>query len=177
MLQVQKDLLTCLDISNPVRPFSNCKTWSDLVLKEFLAQGELEKAAGLPISPNMDAAANQSHTQLSFTRLIVQPLFESLLELFPRTLSLIDLIVDNTRQWGGVDAPKSKRNEERVTSKKPSLPISFSEKKTVDVFSRRMSLAAGTIEIPDSLQKFFAKGSKPTRNSLRRELQSISETI
>ncbi len=148
----------------------NCKKWSDLVLQEFLHQGELEKAAGLPISPNMDPTqVNQAQTQLSFTQLIVQPLFECLLELFPKTLSLMDLIVDNIRQWGGVEVPyvpRRRATEEKPKGKKSLGAAPVVPKKPSDS-SRRISLAAGTIEIPESIQKFFSKGQRPSRQSLR----------
>ncbi|KAJ3373241.1 Calcium/calmodulin-dependent 3',5'-cyclic nucleotide phosphodiesterase 1B [Kappamyces sp. JEL0680] len=162
-------ILHAADISNPVRPFINCKKWSDLVLQEFLAQGELEKQAGLPISPNMDpASVNQAQTQLSFTQLIVQPLFECILELFPRTLSMMDLIVDNIRQWGGFEMPvavKSRRaTDDRVKVKKSSLAAP--PKRASEGSSRRLSLAAGTIDIPDSLQNYFKSKGKG-RTSLR----------
>jgi hypothetical protein len=152
-----------LDISNPVRPYICCKKWSDLVMEEFRKQGELEIENGLPLSPNMDPSTdNQSQVQLTFTQVIVQPLFECFVDLFPRTLALMDLIVDNIRQWGGYAPPvnKTKRFSEDKRKKHSFNP----PKRHSDTTTRRVSLAAGTIDIPDSVQKYF---KSKQRNSLR----------
>ena len=128
-------------------------------------------AAGLPISPNMDPTTiNQTQTQVSFTRLIVQPLFESMFDLFPRTVSLMDLIVDNLRQWGGIDLPpvaKHRRGAEEKGRKKLAMLAAPSQKKSSEG-GRRLSFAAGTVEIPEALQKLLTKSAKPTRKSLRK---------
>ena len=42
------------DITNPCREWSVCQRWTDLVFREFYAQGDLERKMGLPISPLMD---------------------------------------------------------------------------------------------------------------------------
>jgi hypothetical protein len=44
------------DLSNPSRPFPLARRWAELVVAEFLAQGEREAAAGLPVSPMCDKA-------------------------------------------------------------------------------------------------------------------------
>ncbi|KAJ3255395.1 hypothetical protein HK103_006314 [Boothiomyces macroporosus] len=115
-----------------------------------------EKLNGLPISPNMDSTQmDQNQTQITFTQLIVQPIFECYYDLFPRTLSLMDLIADNMKQYGAIfiTNPNVKR---RVTDEnvKPKKPISA---RSSDGGSRRMSMAAGTFEIPDSVQKYLAR--------------------
>ncbi|KAJ3275472.1 hypothetical protein HDV01_000299 [Terramyces sp. JEL0728] len=145
-----------VDISNPVRPYLICKKWSSLVNEEFLNQGNLEKLNGLPISPNMDSSQmDQNQTQITFTQLIVQPIFECYYDLFPRTLSLMDLIADNMKQYGAIfiTNPNVKRRvtDENVKIKKPISARSS------DGGSRRMSMAAGTFEIPDSVQKYLAR--------------------
>lgn len=43
--------LKCADISNPCRPWSVCKSWSERVCTEFFRQGDLERALQLNISP------------------------------------------------------------------------------------------------------------------------------
>lgn len=47
-------LLHSADISNTCKPFVISKRWSDLLLEEFLSQGDLEKEFCMPISPFMD---------------------------------------------------------------------------------------------------------------------------
>jgi cAMP-specific phosphodiesterase 4 len=48
-LTLLKSFLHAADISNPNRRWALSKKWSDLVLQEFLFQGDLEASAGLPI--------------------------------------------------------------------------------------------------------------------------------
>lgn len=131
-------------------------------MQEFFKQGEMEKAANLPISPNMDPnQTNQKQIQLTFTQVIVQPLFECYVELFPSTLTFMDLILDNTRQWGGYvspDTPRRRLTEDRGKGKKASITVPL-KKRSSDGNTRRVSLAAGTIDIPEAVQKFFSKKS------------------
>jgi hypothetical protein len=132
-------------------------------MQEFRKQGEAEIKNQLPISPNMDPLeSNQSQVQLTFTQVIVQPLFECYVDLFPKTLALMDLIVDNIRHWGGYAPPvaKAKRlSEDKRKKQSFNAPKRYSDSNT-----RRVSLAAGTIDIPDSVQKYF---KTKQRNSLR----------
>ncbi|KAJ3320897.1 hypothetical protein HDV06_004793 [Boothiomyces sp. JEL0866] len=144
-----------LDISNPVRPFLICKKWSSLVNEEFLNQGNLEKLNGLPISPNMDSSQmDQNQTQITFTQLIVQPIFECYYDLFPRTLSLMDLIADNMKQYGAIFITNS-NVKRRVTDENVKIKKPISARSSDG--GRRMSMAAGTFEIPDSVQKYLVR--------------------
>jgi len=153
-------ILHAADVSNPVRPFVICKKWSDLVMEEFEMQGEQELKHGYPLSPNMGKNVDQSQSQIQFTRLIVQPLFEVMMELFPKTIVFMDLCSDNIRQWSGENAATPSRR------KKSSA---LRNRKVFQSDPRRLSLSAGTVEIPDQLQKFFSsKSIKPVhRNSFR----------
>lgn len=46
------------------------------MLEEFFAQGDRERAAGLPVSPMMDrAATSHALSQINFIEFIVAPLF------------------------------------------------------------------------------------------------------
>jgi hypothetical protein len=105
----------------------------------------------------MDSDDNsQAQIQLTFIQVIVYPLFDCFLDLFPNTLSIMDLIVDNIRQWGGyAPAPNlGRRNgDDRFKVQKASI-VSNSRRSEG---SRRVSLAAGTIEIPDHVEKFISK--------------------
>jgi 3'5'-cyclic nucleotide phosphodiesterase len=132
----------------------------------------MEVEAGFPISPNMDPASiNQTQIQLSFTRLIVQPLFETLFDLFPRSASLMELVIDNLRQWGAVDIPVIFTRHRRATEEKSRIkkhtPLIVPTPKRASEGGRRLSFAAGTVEIPEAIQKLLTKSGKPSRNSLR----------
>ena len=46
--------MKCADINNPTKKLRNCKKWTDMIMKEFFAQGEEEKRLGLKVSMFMD---------------------------------------------------------------------------------------------------------------------------
>ena len=69
----------CADVSNVARPLSVSQKWTDLVMHEFFAQGDLEREKGLPVTPIMDrTSANTARVQLGFIDVITRPLFLSL---------------------------------------------------------------------------------------------------
>ncbi|KAJ3371369.1 hypothetical protein GGF31_003292 [Allomyces arbusculus] len=97
-------LLACIlhaaDISNTVRPWSLCKRWSDLVLAELFAQGDAERALGLPISPNTDrATCRQARFSLDFSDIIIHPFFALLADAVPGTCGLLDQLAENRSLW------------------------------------------------------------------------------
>ena len=103
-VQQRQQLCNCLlhaaDISNAVKPWTICKRWSDLVVQEFFRQGDIEKAQGLPVSPNMDRGQhNQPQISLGFGDFVVQPYFEVLAELLPRAIPVLDSLSSNREQW------------------------------------------------------------------------------
>lgn len=75
------------DISNPARPRLLAEKWTDLVLEEFFAQGDLERTHGYPISPLCDRHTVQRATsQVGFCKYVVIP-----------ALSVLDKLFDVTR--------------------------------------------------------------------------------
>ena len=46
--------IKCADISNTTRPWATSSRWSQLVCQEFFAQGDAERALGLPVAPLND---------------------------------------------------------------------------------------------------------------------------
>ena len=51
---ILKVCLHAADISNPAKPWDYYNQWTDRVLQEFHAQGDLEKSIGVPVSPGFD---------------------------------------------------------------------------------------------------------------------------
>ena len=81
---IMKSLLHAADISNPCRSWESCKRWSGLVIQEFFAQGDLEKAEGLVVSANMDRdVTDQAQLSLDFADLIVSPFIFALATIMP----------------------------------------------------------------------------------------------
>ena len=77
----QQDFINFLvhtaDISNPAKTFDVYSKWTDLVLSEFFAQGDLEKSEGLPISFLCDRSTTSvPKSQIGFINSIVWPLFK-----------------------------------------------------------------------------------------------------
>ena len=116
-------------------------------MKEFEIQGEREKKLGLAVSPNMGPCSEeqQREIQITFIQIIVQPLFESFHELFPKTGMLLDLIIENLSQWGGQYQPSSPHKP----AKSPKKGYVSSPMKTGR--TQRLSSAAGIIDIPESM--------------------------
>jgi len=64
------------DISNPAKPWSSCKKWTNMLFEEFFAQGDLERQQGLPISYLMDRhTVNIARSQIGFIDVIISPAF------------------------------------------------------------------------------------------------------
>lgn len=68
--------LSCLaDAALMASRLGMCR-WSVRVLEEFFAQGDRERAAGLPVSPMMDrTSTSHALSQINFIEFIVAPLF------------------------------------------------------------------------------------------------------
>ena len=102
-LVVAKTLLHCADISNPGKVWPVSKAWSDRVTLEFLLQGDREREAGLPVSPNMDrATTNQAKMSLGFIDFIVAPLFIALTNLLPEACQVCSEIDQNRTHWHSI---------------------------------------------------------------------------
>ncbi|KAL5037641.1 hypothetical protein RTP6_005042 [Batrachochytrium dendrobatidis] len=207
-------ILHAADISNPARPFNLCRKWSDLVVQEFFNQGDLERQKNLPLSPNMDRdTMNQAQIQMAFTDFIVRPYFETLAEIFPRMVTLTDIIYENAREWDNllpavfsesVASPEclTTCNETDMSASGSSgregkmgtmdslagigstshgysnslttvkRKISFEEVVQGGLGGmcngRRLSMAAGTVEIPDTIDRIFnrLRSRNPNQNQM-----------
>ncbi|KAJ1924385.1 hypothetical protein IWQ60_005227 [Tieghemiomyces parasiticus] len=93
-------VLHAVDIFNPVLPWKMCKRWSDVMIQESFRQGDLEKLHNFPITPSMDRTrSDQCQISLDFAHLIVKPFFESLAYLFPFNGFVLDSLNSNVKQW------------------------------------------------------------------------------
>jgi hypothetical protein len=92
-------LLHAADISNMARPWLISKQWSDLIVQEFFAQGDEEKRLKMTISPGMDRQmCSQQSISLKFHQLIL-PFFESLVNIIPKSKTLVHYLVANRLHW------------------------------------------------------------------------------
>lgn len=95
-----RSILHAADISNPAKTWETSKRWSDLVVQEFFAQGDLEKEQTLPVSMNMDRSTGyQDEISLNFCDFIVAPFFFTLAKAFPKLGKAISYLETNRLQW------------------------------------------------------------------------------
>lgn len=74
----------CADVSNPCKPTPMYLEWATRVMNEFWHQGDLERDAGMAISPMCDRhTVTLDKCQSSFMDFIVEPLYMTFAELVP----------------------------------------------------------------------------------------------
>lgn len=147
-------LLHGADISNTVRPWSVCKKWSDLVVEEFFRQGDAERLHGLQISPGMDREeSTQVDISLQFGDLVVGPYFELFAELLPNAQSFVEALAENRGHWESISQQPEPTPATLTTHEAPRrdrLSVSsYGSGKTYPTGGRRVSVAAGTLTLPD----------------------------
>ena len=49
-----QNMIHCADLSNPTKPLSLYRQWTDRIMQEFFEQGDIERELGLDISPMCD---------------------------------------------------------------------------------------------------------------------------
>ncbi|KAI8384745.1 uncharacterized protein BYT42DRAFT_612424 [Radiomyces spectabilis] len=150
-------LLHAADISNTVRPWPICKQWSDRIVAEFFRQGDAERAAGLPVSPGMDRfCAVRETMSVNFGDVVVKPYFEALTQLLPEADVFLAILTDNRDQWHQLQEGPSIfmpccHVYERQFPKGLCNPNRHPN-------GRRVSVAAGTVTIPNYLCQTRPKG-------------------
>ena len=66
-----KILLHTADVSNPAKQWSIYLGWTTRIMSEFFAQGDMEKEAGIPVTPIFDRDLN-----IPLPKLQVSPYFK-----------------------------------------------------------------------------------------------------
>jgi hypothetical protein len=100
---ILRSILHAADISNPAKAWNISKKWSDLVVQEFFAQGDVEKAEQLPVSMNMDRSRSfQDEISLNFNDFMVAPFFFALLNALPKLEKAVRHLESNRRQWNSI---------------------------------------------------------------------------
>ena len=104
----QQDILNfflhCSDISNPTKKNDIYLKWTDLVIKEFHIQGDLERKENLPISFLCDRNNfNLPKSQIGFITNILFPCFSLLVMLAPKLNYSLKNLDDNLKKWQELD--------------------------------------------------------------------------
>mmetsp|Transcript_66157 Transcript_66157/g.138188 ORF Transcript_66157/g.138188 Transcript_66157/m.138188 type:complete len:580 (-) Transcript_66157:102-1841(-) len=111
---LQGMLLHSADIGNMGKTIPLADKWTKLLRQEFHAQGDLEKASGLPISPLCDRAAGKfASSQVGFIQFIVQPTFDVLSALSSSVEEVVvSQITANLNLWSQRKADEIAEEEE-----------------------------------------------------------------
>jgi hypothetical protein len=103
------------DVGNPCHPWKICSKWAWLVLDEFFAQGDQEKALGIPVQMLNDRdKVNKPNSQIGFIEFLVTPLITSAVKLFPALYELSDNLGENLQKWEEVWKQESAPMEEEA---------------------------------------------------------------
>lgn len=133
------------DITNPCREWGVCSRWTDLLFREFFAQGDLERASNLPISFLMDKRiTNIADSQVNFINFIIEPSFSEFGKLCKGVLqevrpgpsrSLFANMRQNKRTWDSLKSVFEQYREQSAILD-PELHLDS----TLDIGSMHLSL-------------------------------------
>ncbi|CAI2387800.1 unnamed protein product [Moneuplotes crassus] len=88
------------DISNPTKPWSICKKWTDLLFIEFFNQGDKERELGMEISFLMDrTTTNVAKAQDGFIKNLIRPAFCILEKVLPELSLNLKYMDENVEKW------------------------------------------------------------------------------
>eukprot|EP00442_Polarella_glacialis_P045309 CAMPEP_0115148812 /NCGR_PEP_ID=MMETSP0227-20121206/64093_1 /TAXON_ID=89957 /ORGANISM="Polarella glacialis, Strain CCMP 1383" /LENGTH=661 /DNA_ID=CAMNT_0002558911 /DNA_START=60 /DNA_END=2046 /DNA_ORIENTATION=+ len=106
-------LLHGADIGNPMKPWKLCEMYAHACLDEFFAQGDMEKAAGVPVQMLNDREkVNRPNSQVGFIEFVICPMCESLVNLFPQLDHLAEDLAVNVTKWSQLWIDEAQPSEE-----------------------------------------------------------------
>jgi hypothetical protein len=123
-----KILLHAADLSNPVRPYPQCKRWSKRISAEFNAQVAKEEELGLPVLGFMITKDEKSlcKNELGFSSFVVGPMWRNLAGIFPSIQPLIEQLDSNLTEWKRELDEATAREEAEVSESAPAVSTSTS---------------------------------------------------
>lgn len=93
-------LIKCADISNVARPFHWGTKWAELLVQEFISQGDLEKQMGLPVLPMNDRTkVVLEDSQINFIKFVALDLFQNVANVLNEIEFAADQMKKNLRRW------------------------------------------------------------------------------
>jgi hypothetical protein len=102
--------MKCADLGHLALSWDQHITWVEKLEAEFFAQGDMEKAQGLPVSFLMDRdKPGASSTQVGFFNFMVLPLFRSLGRATRLATPMLVAVEANYRRWCSVQPAKERR--------------------------------------------------------------------
>ncbi|KAG0179237.1 3',5'-cyclic-nucleotide phosphodiesterase [Apophysomyces sp. BC1021] len=144
-------LIKCADISNVARPFLRATQWAELLLEEFVNQGDLERDLGMMVNPMNDREKIvMEDSQIGFIRFVALDLFQSVESILPELTFAVCQIEENLRQWELRKHAKAMSGEKTLSAKYAAPLVETSNKKrssssmeyptAVEVLHKRVSL-------------------------------------
>ncbi|KAI9012116.1 hypothetical protein CLU79DRAFT_770615 [Phycomyces nitens] len=93
-------LIKCADISNVTRPFMRAAKWAELLVEEFVLQGDLERELGMPVLPMNDRTkVILEDSQIGFIRFVALDLFKSVQQVLPEMSFAVNHMESNLKRW------------------------------------------------------------------------------
>jgi hypothetical protein len=97
-LLASETALHCADLGNPCKAFPLYSRWTELLMEEFHAQGDQEKALGLPVIADRDHP-NLARSQLGFLDIVVKPLYSTFQRFVPEVEVCLLELARNHTHW------------------------------------------------------------------------------
>jgi len=102
--------MKCADLGHLALSWHQHLTWVERLEAEFFAQGDREKAQGLPVSFLMDRdKPGASSTQVGFFDFMVLPLFHALGKAAPLATPMVNAVEANYRRWCSIQPATERR--------------------------------------------------------------------
>lgn len=109
-LMLARTLIKAADIANTAKDFEEARLWGRRVMREYWAQGELEKAHRLPVGPLNDPDRVDFYSaQSQFIEQQVTPLFRLLVRLDPSVQEALDALMENRGSYDRLGARAAPR--------------------------------------------------------------------
>merc|ERR1719217_911952 len=100
--------MKCADLGHLTLDWGVHRKWVSRVEAEFFAQGDKEKAAGIPVSFLTDR--NQpgcSETQTGFFEFVALPILQLLVDVVPATKPMLHGAIANQQRWQELDGERN----------------------------------------------------------------------
>merc|ERR1712060_124567 len=100
---ILNSLLHSADVGNPMKPWDMAHKLAYFCLDEFFSQGDMEKAAGIPVQMLNDRdKVNRPNSQIGFIEFVIAPMVCTMVQVFPQLDSLAERLGNNLEQWSRV---------------------------------------------------------------------------
>lgn len=109
---IARTMLHGADLSNPAKPWNVTFAWAQAVVSEFFAQGDQEKALGLPVGMLNDrTTVSLPNSQLGFIQFMVAPFVAAYVKIFRNWQELASMLSFNVGEWGRLHFEESGKDE------------------------------------------------------------------